>query len=539
VTGLAEYSELKMREPSQDECVGDCFRAQCMTKYLDEFVDKMIHDGKSLRDRLRRTEVMHVTRDVNTGDSNWNLLCRDIEGSENKSKIESRNGETFVHIGITGKTSTRLVTAGQLIVATGEFSIPNIPQIKRQNEFEAPIIHSTNFGNSNILATPDIRHIAVLGAGKSAADMIYACLKSLPPDTQIHWIIREEGTGPGFFAPIDIKSPYRNTVESANTMAMSMLQPSIFHKDGWWVWFFHRTWIGIWLITWLFGKIDVEAKRRAGYHSREGSCKERGFYKLDYSPGIFWMSGVGGALHHSDFWDLVSSRVIVQRAHITHMSSHTLHLSNDTQITCDALLLGTGWTSSLTIFSEELKAELGLPHKPEIGSPKTRSIWDDLEAESDRLVTTRYPILANPPPHHLKKANTTPYRLYRGIVPVHDPSRSIVFINFLLAGNLIMNAEAQAMWAVAYLTSSRSLSLPSVKQMRTEVAERVAWCKRRYLSAGQLGNFLGFDGILYTSLLLEDLGVEKPWSAKGTWGVRRPEDLGKAWKLFTEKQINM
>jgi dimethylaniline monooxygenase (N-oxide forming) len=539
VTGLAEYSDLKMREPAKDECVGDCFKADCMAKYLEEFADTMVHDGKSLRDRVRRTEVVHVTKHASEGNGCWRLLCRDIEGNEDKSRIATRAGETYIDVGITGKRSTRVVTAGQLVVAAGEFSIPNIPHIRQQSEFEAPIIHSTNFGNSNILAVQDIRHVAILGAGKSAADMLYTCLKSLPPSTQIHWIIREDGTGPGFFAPIDMRSPYRNTVEAANTMAMSLLQPSIFHDDGWWVWFFHRTWIGIWIVTWLFGQIDIEAKRRAGYSTREGSCRDRGFHKLEYNPGIFWMSGVGGALHHNDFWDLVASRVFVQRAHITHMSSHTLHLSNDSHVACDALLLGTGWTSSLSIFSRELKAELGLPYEPDVESQQDLSMWHKLDSEADALVAAQYPILASPPPHHLRKAHTTPYRLYRGIVPINDPSRSIVFINFLLSGNLIMNAEAQAMWAVAYLTSSSSLCLPSVQMMQDEVATRVAWCKRRYLSTGQLGNFLGFDSILYTSLLLKDLSVDEPWRAKGTWGVRRPGDLGKAWKLFAEKQRYM
>ena len=177
VTGLAEYSDLRMREPSKDDCVGDCFKAKCMTEYLDEFARKMVHDGKSLRDRLRRSEVAHVTR-KESKDCNWSLLCREIGGNEDKRTLYSRSGATYVDVGVLGKTGTRVITTRHLIVATGEHSTPNVPHIKHQSTFEAPIIHSTNFGQSNILATPDIRHVAVLGAGKSSADMIYACLKS-------------------------------------------------------------------------------------------------------------------------------------------------------------------------------------------------------------------------------------------------------------------------------------------------------------------------------------------------------------------------
>jgi hypothetical protein len=46
---------------------------------------------------------------------------------------------------------------------------------------------------------------------------------------------------------------------------------------------------------------------------------------------------------------------------------------------------------------------------------------------------------------------------------------------------------------------------------------RVAWCKRRYLSTGLLDNFVGSDGILYTTLLSKDLIVDELWKATGTW----------------------
>ncbi|CAO2649178.1 Nn.00g101270.m01.CDS01 [Neocucurbitaria sp. VM-36] len=530
VLGISEYSDLKMGDPPKEECLSECFRAKWMSDYLQEFANKMVHDGKSLRDRLRRAEIIDVTRDKSDERRQWHISCRDLSGHEDDRMLTAQGGD--IHVEVTkGKVESRLFTAQKLIVATGEFSQPNIPRFTGDANFDAPVIHSTNFGETELLSKSDIKHVAVIGAGKSSADMLYMTLKSFPPSTQVHWIIREGGTGPGFFAPIDLSSPYQNTVESANTAAMGYIQPSIFHEDGWWVWFLHRTWIGMWLVTSIFGVIDSAAKQRANYHGRGKETKERGFDKLDYSPGIFWQNSAGGMLHHKDFWDLVSSRVVVHRAHITSASHHTLHLSDDTSISCDALLLGTGWTTSLTFLSEELKAELGVPHDPSFSSPEQTEKWTSLEKKADKEVVERFPLLANPPKHTLKKPRTTPYRLYRGIAPLNDPSRSIVFVNFYLSGNMIMNAEAQAIWAVTYLSQSPQLILPPLEQQEREVALQVAWSKRRYLSNGQLGIFAGFDSIMYWDVLLGDVGANGPLRAKGTWGVRRPADLGKAWGI--------
>lgn len=110
-----------------------------------------------------------------------------------------------------------------------------------------------------------------------------------------------------------------------------------------------------------------------------------------------------------------------------------LHLSNGADIKCDALLLGTGWRSSLTYLSEELKAELGLPHDPSLEDTATRAKWSAMHEEVDKDVLRKFPLLGDPPPHTLKAVDTSPFRPYRGIAPTNDPSRSIVFVNFLLS----------------------------------------------------------------------------------------------------------
>ena len=62
------------------------------------------------------------------------------------------------------------------------------------------------------------------------------------------------------------------------------------------------------------------------------------------------------------------------------------------------------------------------------------------------------------------------------------------------------------MWATAYLDGK--LALPSLEERREEVALFIAWCRRRYLSNGEGGNWMTFELVAYTDQLLEQLGLK-------------------------------
>jgi len=341
----------------------------------------------------------------------------------------------------------------------------------------------------------------------------------------VTWIVRE----PGYFVPTDLPSPYANALEAAQTRVMSLLQPSVLHEDGWWVWFLHRTFIGIALVGFIFGVVDKEARKRANYHGRP---EAKNFDKLEYNPSIFWQNNTGGALHHADFWDLIAQKVSIHRGSIASLGPNQIHLDTGASIASDALLLGTGWKSSLSFFAPDLAASLGLPHHPSLEEPKESEKWTNLESTADIAVTKRFPMLASPPPHPLKRIETTPYRLYHTIAPISDTrERSIVFINSLVAGNMLFQAEMQAMWAVAYFDGN--LQLPTLEEMEKDVATNIAYIKRRYLSNGQAGNYMVFDMIPYADRLMREMGVEKAWSGrKSTFGVNRPADLGRCWEEY-------
>lgn len=167
------------------------------------------------------------------------------------------------------------------------------------------------------------------------------------------------------------------------------------------------------------------------------------------------------------------------------------------------LLCGTGWTPSLNFFDQDLLVKLGLPHSPEGETAQEAEKWARLDQEADRKVLQQFPQLANPPAHYRKPIDTTPYRLYNGIAPLHDDS--IVVIGHMIFGNYFRAAECQAIWATAHL--DKRLALPSPEEREAETALFIAWCRRRYLSSGRRGNYMPFELTRYTDKLLQEVGL--------------------------------
>ncbi len=109
----------------------------------------------------------------------------------------------------------RLVCSSRLMVANGQSSVPNLPNFSVEGHFHGKIIHSMDFGQSSIVQDESIQNVAVIGAGKSAADMVYEAVKA---NKTVSWIIRKTGNGSlgaAAFAPIDLPTPYRNGVEAS------------------------------------------------------------------------------------------------------------------------------------------------------------------------------------------------------------------------------------------------------------------------------------------------------------------------------------
>ncbi|TVY82954.1 FAD-dependent monooxygenase DEP4 [Lachnellula suecica] len=496
--GIAEYSDMPMERPPEEDCRNDCFKAKYTTEYLERYVDQMSPGGRSLRDRVQFG--IHV-QSIEKAGVKWLLLCTD-----------SSNGPiTF--------------SGWRLMLANGENSLPNLPDLPGRELFEGVILHSEQFGASTVISDQTVKNVAVIGAGKSSADMIYECLKA---QKTVSWIIRKTGAGAGFFAPIDLKTPYRNGVEAAQTRIMSSLQPSLLNQDSWWTWFLHNTNIGVWLVTKIFSILDTEIRKCADYKGRKST---KGFEKLEYDTDVFWHNGTGGAVHHDDFWALVAENVSVFRGDVKMLNMSELYLKDGTHFPCNAVLCGTGWKPGVEVFHKDLLIELGLPHRKE-DDYEMAAKWEKLLTEADEKITKKFPLLANPPEHQHTYLQTTPYRLYNSIAPLNDDS--ILFMNHITAGNKFFAAEAQAMWAVAYFDNH--ITLPSTEDREKEIAAWIAWCRRRYLSNGERGNFAAFDSVFYVDKLLKDMGAKahlKGWW-RDTFEPFKPGDLGNVWKEYLD-----
>jgi len=233
----------------------------------------------------------------------------------------------------------------------------------------------------------------------------------------------------------------------------------------------------------------------------------------------------------------VAENVWVYRADLKMLIGKELYLHDEdgTHFPCDALFCGTGWMRQADLFHPEgIALELSLPYPENLEPWEMRKRWEKLVMDADKEILQRFIILREPPRHYRKRQNNTPYRLYRGMAPLNDDS--ILFMNHISVANKLFAAEAQAMWAVAYF--GNEIKLPSHEGRSKEVAKCIAWCRRRYLSNGQLGNCFVFDGVPYVDTLLDDMHLtahRKKGFFKNFFAPVRPADLGRAWQEYLQK----
>ncbi|KAI0144368.1 flavin-binding monooxygenase-like protein-like protein [Xylariaceae sp. FL1272] len=507
--GIAEFSDMPMERPPEEDCMHDLFRAKYTTKYLEDYVDKMSHSGQTLRDRIQFNTDVQSIKKVN---GRWKLLCVD-----------------------TNSKAQRTLCASRLMVANGQSSVPNMPNLPGREKFRGKIIHSLDFGQSDVIRDPTVQHVAVLGAGKSAADMVYESVKA---GKTVSWIIRKTGNGSlgaAAFAPIDLPTPYRNGVEASQARIMASLQPSyLIPYQSWWTWLLHTTSLGSKVVGSIFSLLDKSVRGYAGYRERKS---DKGFEKLEYDADIIWQNGTAGGCHFADFWPLVAEKVNVYRGDVKLLDENEIYINGqeDARFPCDAVLCGTGWKRGLDMFEDSTLMDLGLPFPKDMESQEDTSKWEKLVNEADEKILKRFVMLRNPPKHYHKQETRTPYRLYHTMAPLTDDS--ILFMNHIVAGAKLFAAEAQAIWAVAYW--DKAFSLPSKTAMENDIALMIAWNRRRYLSNGELGNFAAFDSVPYVDSLFDEIGMtshrKKGWLGN-MFAPIMPADLGRVWNEYLAKR---
>jgi dimethylaniline monooxygenase (N-oxide forming) len=222
--------------------------------------------------------------------------------------------------------------------------------------------------------------------------------------------------------------------------------------------------------------------------------------------------------------------VHVYRQDIVKLTQNDIVLQEDNVEDVDALICATGWRPSYeTFFDRSLSRDLGLATSLGNGDPEAfDSHWKTADTEADVEIASLFPRLQDPPPHHKSPRKFSPFRLYRNMLPTNTSEYpGIVFLGHISVGNNFRGAEVQALWAVAYL--SGIISLPSQGEMERDVALKLAWCRKRYLSKGELGHWLYYDLVPYTDRLLGDVGLRSH---------RRKGWLGDFWKPCVAEDLD-
>lgn len=78
-------------------------------------------------------------------------------------------------------------------------SLINIPEFHGEKSLGGVILHFEEFGDSKVIASDEVEHIAIIGAGKLSAGMMDKALRS---EKTAFCIIRKRvGAGAGFLLP--------------------------------------------------------------------------------------------------------------------------------------------------------------------------------------------------------------------------------------------------------------------------------------------------------------------------------------------------
>lgn len=224
---------------------------------------------------------------------------------------------------------------------------------------------------------------------------------------------------------------------------------------------------------------------------------------------IFWQNDSSSVNTRPDFLSTIATQVHIYRRDVDRLNPQSVVLAprdaEDKEIIlpADVLVYCTGWDPVSYLFSSDEALRLGLSVPISEVEPKVQSHWQALETAADCKVISKFPHLGEPPLYRKFEPIHTPFRLYKAIAPVNGaPNHSIVFLGKMVVGNNFRTAEAQALWAVAYLDGNVEVSESA---MQADVAMMVAWDRRRYLNKGQLGTWFYFDVVAYADMLLEQL----------------------------------
>jgi dimethylaniline monooxygenase (N-oxide forming) len=249
---MSGFSDVPLTVPKEADVFNDIFEAKYITQYLESYVDTRKYADKTLRERITLEFTV--------------------------SSVD-KTGGTWV---VKGKGQPDLTEASfrtkRVIVATGTTSDAKMPVFPGSDSFCGRIIHQRDYGRFATKNQPTPQKVAILGAGKSAADVVYNQAKA---GHEVHWIIRKSGQGPGIFTnPADnAKGPFLNDPELAATRLFGTLSPGCFTQPNMWTRLLHGSAMGSKIIDGFFGTAEEKCKKVGDFQHRDGALP--GFEQLE------------------------------------------------------------------------------------------------------------------------------------------------------------------------------------------------------------------------------------------------------------------
>lgn len=173
-------------------------RGTVMHQYLVRYAEKF--------DLMRRIRFGEQVVSVEKQGKGWSLLTRKIGCEE------------------------EIMTCDVLLLATGMNSRPKMPDLDT-SAFDGLVIHSKDLHKRRVdLLSEKVRSVVVVGGNKSALEAAGLCGLN---DKTVHWLIREDGVGPGMVLSSRLPNGNSNQ-ELALRRMFSFQNPTLYGYRGWW-----------------------------------------------------------------------------------------------------------------------------------------------------------------------------------------------------------------------------------------------------------------------------------------------------------------
>lgn len=166
--GMYEHPDFPMDEVKFGVKKGEHIPAGKMLEYLEAFAE---YSGIS--SSLRLNNKVEVVEKIEDG---WKLQCLSLA-------VEKKY----------------TLTTPKLVIAVGNTNKPKMPKYQTSPAFEPPLLHCRDFPAQFSAIVKPGNHTLVVGGGKSALDVAYACARQEGATATI--LIRPSGIGPHWVAP--------------------------------------------------------------------------------------------------------------------------------------------------------------------------------------------------------------------------------------------------------------------------------------------------------------------------------------------------